>query len=66
MIPDNFSDVEKIVEKLKEDPVSYFEEHKKFINAYFEQHHAYFRLIFAGEDFKTAARDYLRKRGMLK
>ena len=44
---------------------SLFVQQKRFIEAQFTSSSSLFRNMFAGEDFKTEARKYLRKMGRL-
>ena len=58
--------VELYAKKLSENN-SIFEQHRKFINDRFRSSSILFRNMFGtGEEFKTNAREYLRKTGILK
>jgi hypothetical protein len=52
-------------EKLKEDPETFFTQQRKFIEAQMHSSSSFFKKMCEGEDFKTCARRYLRKRGLV-
>jgi len=62
----NFDYIDFYVQKMNEDPVNYFEQHKEFINAQIKGSNSLFSNMFKDGDFKIQAREYLRNRGILK